>query len=199
MVLTVCAAQRLNVTWNCYVTHPLKRCVDDWFCASKSSVPKVSSCWWEIPRQIISRLSLPLLHTFLSVFVATPMFVQASLVFSPDTIRQSYENESGWSSNRSIAARKNQRDLGVFHIPREWFLVELYLPLPCTLEGPPIHDWLAGNSIHLWRRAYGGFSKEVESTSSPIDGRTIIKVSRNPSKRTLQAMKLVPWSWVPTP
>ena len=51
--------------------------------------------------------------------------------------------------------------------------------------------WLAGDRIHLSHHAYDGYSKDVELSSSANDGMTIIKVSSNPSKRTLQAMKIV--------
>ena len=48
----------------------------------------------QFPGNISLDLSLILLHTYLprgTSFVATPMFVQASLILAPDTIRQSYE------------------------------------------------------------------------------------------------------------
>ena len=119
------------------------------------------------------------------------MFVKASLILVPDTIRQSYETNQV-DPPVEETRRKTFNGTSVCSIIQGndfwWSCTYPYLVL--WKDHQSMH-WLAGDRIHLSHHVYDGYSKDVELSSSANDGMTIIKVSSNPSKRTLQAMKIV--------
>ena len=108
--------------------------------------------WFDIVAYVSSEGNLLCSHSYVC-----PSLTNSCSRYNPTIIW----NESGWSSNRRNMTQNLQRSLGVFRIPKEWFLVELYLPLPRTLEGPPIHALVGRHQYsslmpHVWRLLKGG-------------------------------------------